>query len=63
MTVSAVNTYLNSLSSQELENLFMQFVEYKTNYELENQVCLLEGRIEELEEEINCLRNGENYYE
>ena len=63
MTVSAVNTYLNSLSSQELENLFMQFVEYKTNCELENQVCLLEARIEELKEEIDCLRNGENYYE
>ena len=63
MTVSAVNTYLNSLSSQELENLFMEFVEYRTNYELENQVCLLEAKIEELEEEIDCFRNGENYYE
>lgn len=41
----------------------MQFVEYRTNYELENQVCLLEAKIEELEEEIDCLRNGENYYE
>lgn len=63
MTVSAVSTYLNSLSSQELENLFMEFVEYRTNYELENQVSLLEAKIEELEEEIDCLRNGENYYE
>ena len=41
----------------------MEFVEYRTNYELENQVSLLEAKIEELEEEIDCLRNGENYYE
>lgn len=60
---NAIITYLNSLSSVELERFFSQFVEYRMNTELENQICLLEAKVEELQEEVDCLRYSENYYE
>lgn len=62
MNLQQVLDYLQQLSSQELEDVFKEFVEYRENWLLEEVVMKYEMRIEELEEEVEILRNGNAYY-
>lgn len=57
MKKDQVLKYLSSLSSKELEEIFSEFVEYTNNYILEDRICSLECKIDELEEEL-YFRNG-----
>lgn len=50
--------YLSDLSSEELEEFFSQFVEYTKNYILEDHICSLQCKVDELEEELEYFRNG-----
>lgn len=63
MTSNQVLAYLETLSSVELEEVFKNFVEYRENSILEEKVCYLEMKVEELEEYIDCLKYSDGYYE
>lgn len=63
ITKKEVLEYLDTLSSIELEDVFKNFIEYTDNIELEDEICSLQVRIDELEEHIECLKYSGGYYE
>lgn len=55
--------YLESLTAKELEEVFKNFVEYTENCILEEKVCYLEMKVDELQEYIDCMKYSDGYYE
>ena len=60
MTISkdAVYEYLEGLNNTQLHNLFKDFVEYKENCILEDEIFHLENKVDELEELLETLQHG-----
>lgn len=64
ITRDQVVEYLNSLNQSDLESIFQEYVEYTNNYILEDTICSLENKVDELTSEIEYLRDYKNgYYE
>lgn len=63
MSNNQVLEYLEGLSSKELEEVFKQFVEYRENTVLEEEVLKLEVLVEDLKYELDCINNRTSYYE
>lgn len=64
ITRDQVIEYLNSLNQSDLESVFQEYVEYTNNYILEDTICSLENKVDELTSEIEYLRDYKNgYYE
>lgn len=63
MSKNQVLEYLEGLTAKELEEVFKNFVEYRDNTVLEEEVLKLEVQVEELQDVIaNCNSNSRDYY-